>query len=46
MDKQRMLDNVVRSCGMENEMIILFFFCTKTDYVNVQNEQKKVLKQG
>jgi hypothetical protein len=40
MDKQRMIDNVVRSCGMENEMTILFFRMAEDEEVEFETLEK------
>ena len=36
MDKQRMIDNVVRTCGMENEMTILFSRMAEDEEVEIE----------
>ena len=40
MDKQRMIDNVVRTCGMENEMTILFFRMAEDEEVEFEMLEK------
>ena len=40
MDKQRMIDNVVRTYGMENEMTILFFRLAEDEEVEIEMLEK------
>ena len=40
MNKQRMIDNVVRSCGMENERTILFFRMAEDEEIEFETLEK------
>ena len=40
MNKQEMINNVVRSCGMENEMTILFFRMAEDEEVEIEMLRK------
>jgi hypothetical protein len=40
MNKQRMIDNVVRTCGMENEMTILFFRMAEDEEIEFEMLEK------